>query len=51
MNKEKIKAEVRRIVALQFDRVTALSQEAHNDSLETIAEQIYALINSSKAMK
>ena len=37
---KKLEAEIKRVVAWQFDQVTNLTPEAHNDSLEIIAEQI-----------
>lgn len=46
MTVDGIKAEIRRIVAYQFDRATALTQEAYNDSLEMIANQIYDLFST-----
>jgi len=40
-----IKAEIRRIVTWQFDRLTMLNPEAYNSSLDMIADQIYALFH------
>ena len=45
MLKNKIKAEIRRIVAWQFDGINQLTNKVYDDSLEMIAEQTYNLFS------